>query len=480
MCGPPEQAAGVLVCSRCKVSRYCSKRCQKAAWKDDYTGAGHKLGCDTYLENLRPGGVPADQGKCAAICMAGSCWLDPEEELDDALAQREAYFFADPDVPQVLHLIISCTNALGAVRMGITATLGRAGTIYHAMDLVYAAIDEGPRAEAMLDSWTLARGGGLSSAARTRALDTILQFAQRAAAAGRGGCFCGVCLGRGMTWLLDEPTFLPRARSAGLSQLMSPHVGQDHIMDAMSPAAIMASMMAEQESPGGHLAAAAPSAAMAETAHGAADELLVAVGNIREANPNMGIKKVVAAVKAANPAWSVGAKEVREALKTLADNPSALRAVAAATADDQQQTEIERLMRLQLGPAGGMSAGASAAGPSPLHGRGLPTTAEAAAAARHERAQELDTKAAAGAWQYNQPCAQQYVDKYQSCMVISGRLISHAPVCQEQQQQSSWDQSQDRQQHRRRCTETSASVVARSSCRLLRIAKARRLRYIGG
>ena len=249
-------------------------------------------------------------------------------------------------------------------------------------------------------------------------------------------------------------------------------------MDAMSPAAIMASMMAEQESPGGRLAAAAPSAAMAETAH-TVDELLVAVGNIREANPDMGIKKVVAAVKAANPAWSVSAKEVREALKTLEDNPAALGA-AAATADDKQQTEIERLMRLQLGPTGGVSAGASAAGPSPSHGRGLPTAAEAAAAARHERAQELDTKAAAGAWQYNRPCAQQCVGKYQSCMFISGRLIPHAPVCQEQQQQSSWDQSQDRQQHRRRCTKTSASVVARSSCRLLRIAKARRLRYIGG
>ena len=53
----------------------------------------------------------------------------------------------------------------------------------------------------------------------------------------------------------------------------------------------------------------------------------------------MGIKKVVAAVKAANPAWSVGSKEVR---------------AATATADDKQQTEIERLMRLQLGLVGGV------------------------------------------------------------------------------------------------------------------------------
>ena len=35
---------------------------------------------------------------------------------------------------------------------------------------------------------------------------------------------------------------------------------------------------------------------------------------------------------------------------------------------------------------------------------------------------DLDT----GACTYNQPCAQQYVGKSQSCMVISGRLIPHA------------------------------------------------------
>ena len=33
-----------------------------------------------------------------------------------------------------------------------------------------------------------------------------------------------------------------------------------------------------------------------------------------------------------------------------------------------------------------------------------------------------------GAWPYNRPCVQQYVGKSQSCMVISGRLIVHAPV----------------------------------------------------
>ena len=33
-----------------------------------------------------------------------------------------------------------------------------------------------------------------------------------------------------------------------------------------------------------------------------------------------------------------------------------------------------------------------------------------------------------GACRINRPCAQQYVGKSQSCMVISGRLIVHAPV----------------------------------------------------
>ena len=35
---------------------------------------------------------------------------------------------------------------------------------------------------------------------------------------------------------------------------------------------------------------------------------------------------------------------------------------------------------------------------------------------------------ATGAFPYNRPCAQQYVGKSQSCMVISGRLIVHAHV----------------------------------------------------
>ena len=33
-----------------------------------------------------------------------------------------------------------------------------------------------------------------------------------------------------------------------------------------------------------------------------------------------------------------------------------------------------------------------------------------------------------GACTLNRPCAQQYVGKSQSCMVISGRLMVHAPV----------------------------------------------------
>ena len=33
-----------------------------------------------------------------------------------------------------------------------------------------------------------------------------------------------------------------------------------------------------------------------------------------------------------------------------------------------------------------------------------------------------------GACTINRPCAQQFVGKYQSCMVISGRLIVHAPI----------------------------------------------------
>ena len=40
-----------------------------------------------------------------------------------------------------------------------------------------------------------------------------------------------------------------------------------------------------------------------------------------------------------------------------------------------------------------------------------------------------------GACTINRPCAQQYVGKSQSCVVISGRLIVHAPVTSQKTQQ---------------------------------------------
>ena len=45
-----------------------------------------------------------------------------------------------------------------------------------------------------------------------------------------------------------------------------------------------------------------------------------------------------------------------------------------------------------------------------------------------ERKEWLKVEHVTGACTTNRTCAQQYVCKYQSCMVISGRLIVHAPV----------------------------------------------------
>ena len=48
--------------------------------------------------------------------------------------------------------------------------------------------------------------------------------------------------------------------------------------------------------------------------------------------------------------------------------------------------------------------------------------------AKRQRDGRTGADGATGAWQYNRPRAQQYVGKSQSCMVISGRFIVHAPV----------------------------------------------------
>jgi hypothetical protein len=231
--------AKLLTCSRCKVARYCSKACQKAAWKAEFTGVGHKDTCKTFLENLRPEGVPEDHGKCAAISAAGSSWLscgpgDYDDELQECLEAREAAFWADPALPSVLHLTISCTNALDTVRLGISATFHHGRPMY-AMDLVYASVDEGPRAAALLDQGP---SGTLAPAARARAVDAIVRFGERAAAAGKGASIKAILLGRGVTWLADEDApehdaLLARLRAAGLGELLGMHVGSNHSMAAM-------------------------------------------------------------------------------------------------------------------------------------------------------------------------------------------------------------------------------------------------------
>ena len=48
---------------------------------------------------------------------------------------------------------------------------------------------------------------------------------------------------------------------------------------------------------------------------------------------------------------------------------------------------------------------------------------------RRARFTIVDGLICTGACTINRPCAQQYEGKYQSCMVRSGRLIVHAPVC---------------------------------------------------
>ena len=229
----------LLACSRCKVARYCSKACQKAAWRAEFTGVGHKDTCKTFLENLRPEGETEDQGKCAAISAAGSSWIScgrghDDDELQVCMEAREQAFLADTAVPGVLHLLISCTNALNTVRLGISASFFKGRPMY-AMDLVYMTLDEGAHAEALIEQRP---SGTLRPAARARAMDTIVQFAERAAAAGKGGHIKAILLGRGLPWLADEHgpehgSLLARLRAAGLNELFGMHLASNHTMVPM-------------------------------------------------------------------------------------------------------------------------------------------------------------------------------------------------------------------------------------------------------
>ena len=65
-----------------------------------------------------------------------------------------------------------------------------------------------------------------------------------------------------------------------------------------------------------------------------------------------------------------------------------------------------------------------------VHGIESPITTEAYTDVVKEHAEAADVSnfVSTGACPYNRPCAQQYVGKSQSCMVVSGRLYGHAPV----------------------------------------------------
>ena len=95
------------------------------------------------------------------------------------------------------------------------------------------------------------------------------------------------------------------------------------------------------------------------------------------------------------------------------------------------------------GPAGagpvalGLVVGVIEARVPPLHGSRPPLRLEAlwvgellphAIVLRRPCGGHVVSQQSTGAWPYNRPCAQQYVGKSQSCMVITGRLIVHAPV----------------------------------------------------
>ena len=120
----------------------------------------------------------------------------------------------------MLHLTISCTNALEVVRLGISATFHHGRPTY-AMDLVYASVDDGARAEALLDQHP---SGTLTPIARTRAMNEIVRFAERATAAGRGGDIKAILLGRGVAWLADDgpdkEELQARLKAAGLTELL--------------------------------------------------------------------------------------------------------------------------------------------------------------------------------------------------------------------------------------------------------------------
>lgn len=77
-----------------------------------------------------------------------------------------------------------------------------------------------------------------------------------------------------------------------------------------------------------------------------ADDVRSAVKAVKQAHPELGVKKVVAEVKLAFPAWEIGAKEVRQALADLKAEAEAEAAALKKAAAEEAEAKVEAAARV--------------------------------------------------------------------------------------------------------------------------------------
>jgi len=85
---------GRKLCSQCKLTRYCSRECQKSAWK-----AGHKLSCGRASGTDQPGSPALSKWveEWKGALMSWSCWaMDLTNHPRDRLASHIFFIRIEP------------------------------------------------------------------------------------------------------------------------------------------------------------------------------------------------------------------------------------------------------------------------------------------------------------------------------------------------------------------------------------------------
>jgi hypothetical protein len=204
-------------CSRCKVSRYCDRECQKTDWKESGVDAGHhKHLCEVYCDNRSEvnginGAIP--------ICLYSVDFID-EGIFVFHMQERGRLFLEEVNRYQIqqgtkmgLFFQTSVIKLLGnGIRLVAAVSFHADGKHWTVNHVLLETVDDGPEPEKRL----YPRSGGpgtIATAAEEEVLEHWVAYIGRVHEIGNASV-SGITYGRGLMHVADKRDFQKKLDAA--------------------------------------------------------------------------------------------------------------------------------------------------------------------------------------------------------------------------------------------------------------------------